>query len=57
MLRLLCEGASNRDLAAHLAISENTVKFHLKNLYGKLGVGSRVQAIRAGQELQKKRLW
>lgn len=57
VLRLLCEGASNRDLAAHLAISENTVKFHLKNLYGKLGVGSRVQAIRAGQELQKKRLW
>ena len=54
VLRLLCEGASNRDLAAHLAISENTVKFHLKNLYGKLGVGSRAQAIRAAQELQKR---
>ncbi|MFT3720291.1 LuxR C-terminal-related transcriptional regulator [Pseudorhodoferax sp.] len=45
VLRLLCEGASNRDLATQLAVSENTVKFHLKNLYGKLGVGSRAQAI------------
>ncbi|WP_198971936.1 LuxR C-terminal-related transcriptional regulator [Xylophilus sp. ASV27] len=54
VLRLLCEGASNRDMAVHLAISENTVKFHLKNLYGKLGVGSRAQAIRAAQELQKR---
>lgn len=50
VLRLLCEGASNRDLAAHLAISENTVKYHLKNLYSKLGVGSRAQAIRAARE-------
>lgn len=53
VLRLLCAGASNRDLALQLAISENTVKFHLKNLYGKLGVSSRVQAIRAARELQK----
>lgn len=53
VLCLLCEGASNRDLAAHLAISENTVKFHLKNLYGKLGVGSRAQAIRVAQKIQK----
>ena len=45
VLRLLCEGASNRELAGQLAVSENTVKFHLKNLYGKLGVGSRAQAI------------
>ena len=50
VLRLLCEGASNRDLAAHLAISENTVKYHLKNLNSKLGVGSRAQAIRAARE-------
>lgn len=54
VLRLLCEGASNRDLALQLAISENTVKYHLKNLYGKLGVGSRAQAIRAARELQKR---
>jgi len=54
VLRLLCEGASNRDLALQMAISENTVKFHLKNLYGKLGVGSRAQAIRAAHELQKR---
>ena len=51
VLRLLCEGASNRDLAERLAVSENTVKFHLKNLYAKLGVGSRSQAIRAARGL------
>lgn len=45
VLRLLCDGTSNRDLATQLAVSENTVKFHLKNLYGKLGVSSRAQAI------------
>lgn len=51
VLRLLCEGASNRDLAVQLAVSENTVKFHLKNLYGKLGVGSRAQAVSAARGL------
>lgn len=53
ILRLLCAGASNRDMAQQLAVSENTVKFHLKNLYGKLGVGSRAQAIRAAGTLQR----
>lgn len=55
VLRLLCEGASNRELAVQLAVSENTVKFHLKNLYGKLGVGSRAQAISAARSLLRPR--
>lgn len=54
VLHLLSEGASNRDLAEQLAVSQNTVKFHLKNLYAKLGVGSRSQAIRAALNMQKK---
>jgi LuxR family maltose regulon positive regulatory protein len=42
---LLLEGLRNRDIAETLQISENTVKFHLKNLYGKLGVTNRSKAI------------
>lgn len=45
VLRLLAEGATNREIASHAEISENTVKFHLKNVYGKLGVSSRAAAV------------
>jgi len=42
---LLLEGLRNKEIAGNLQISENTVKFHLKNLYGKLGVTNRSRAI------------
>lgn len=42
---LLLQGCRNREIAESLAISENTVKFHLKNLYAKLGVANRTRAI------------
>ncbi len=45
VLRLLLEGASNREIARHLVISVNTVKKHIYNLCSKLGVQSRAQAI------------
>jgi LuxR family transcriptional regulator, maltose regulon positive regulatory protein len=45
VLHLLLEGASNREIARRLVLSVNTVKRHVYNLCGKLGVQSRTQAI------------
>ncbi len=45
VLQLLLEGASNREIARCLVLSVNTVKRHVYNLCGKLGVQSRTQAI------------
>ena len=45
ILDALAKGLSNRELAHELGISINTVKFHLSNLYDKLGVRNRAQAI------------
>ena len=45
ILSLLERGARNREIAAQLWISEGTVKFHLANLYQKLGVTTRTQAV------------
>ncbi len=45
MLDALSKGLTNRELSAELGISTNTVKFHLSNLYGKLAVKNRAQAI------------
>lgn len=45
VLVLLDGGLTNKELAAQLGVSENTVKRHLANLYGKLGVGRRTEAL------------
>ncbi len=45
VLQILLEGASNRDIAHRLVLSINTVKRHIYNICGKLGVQSRTQAI------------
>lgn len=50
-LQLLAKGLSNREIANTIHVSENTVKFHLKNIYSKLGVKNRLQAISAAREL------
>ena len=39
----IATGRSNRDIAAQLGITEQTVKNHLTNIFGKVGVGSRLQ--------------
>jgi two-component system nitrate/nitrite response regulator NarP len=45
ILAALAQGMTNQKLANTFEISLNTVKFHLKNLYGKLGVDNRAQAV------------
>lgn len=46
ILRLVAEGLSNLDIASRLFVTEQTVKFHLSNIYRKLGVGNRTEATR-----------
>ena len=48
VLQLTAQGMANKQIAASLDISENTVKFHLSSLYAKLGVTNRTEAVRAG---------
>ena len=51
VLRLVVDGLRNKEIAAELGISENTVKFHLKNTVEKLHVRSRAElAVRAVRE-------
>lgn len=45
VLQLLVDGASNREIARRLVLSVNTVKKHVFNICGKLGVQSRAQAV------------
>jgi LuxR family maltose regulon positive regulatory protein len=49
VLRLIADGASNRAIAEQLVITVGTVKRHINNLFDKLGVRSRTQAIRAAR--------
>ena len=46
ILQLVAEGHSNSQLARILWVTEQTVKFHLSNIYRKLGVGNRTEATR-----------
>lgn len=48
--RLLCEGKNYREIASALFVSQNTVRFHLKNIYKKLGVKSRHEAMARAYE-------
>ena len=49
ILRYLSTGLSNREIAAALYISLNTMKTHVRSLYRRLGVSSRSQAVAAGR--------
>ena len=45
VLQLVAEGASNQEIAGELMVSVNTIKTHLRNIFGKLQVDSRIQAV------------
>jgi len=51
VLRLIAAGLNNREIAQELVIAVGTVKRHLNNLYGKLGVHSRTQAVARARNL------
>jgi len=51
VLQLIYEGYSNRKIAQQLVLALNTVKRHTSNIYGKLGVNSRTQAIARARQL------
>jgi NarL family two-component system response regulator LiaR len=50
VLRCLVEGLNNNEIAEELIISLGTVKFHVSNIFQKLGVDSRVEAVKAAIE-------
>jgi LuxR family maltose regulon positive regulatory protein len=51
VLQLIAEGASNQEIAVRLFIAGPTVKRHISNIFDKLGVGSRTQAIAQARKL------
>ena len=51
VLRLIAAGSSNADIAADLVVSVNTVKAHVKAIYRKLEVSSRLEAANAARDM------
>jgi DNA-binding NarL/FixJ family response regulator len=45
VLALLAQGMPNKEIAAHLTISERTAKFHVSSIMGKLGATNRTEAV------------
>jgi DNA-binding NarL/FixJ family response regulator/signal transduction histidine kinase len=50
VLQLLAQGARNKEIAARLFIATKTVEYHLSNIYSKLNVSNRTEAVRAAIE-------
>lgn len=52
ILNLIAEGCKNQEIADRLVISLNTVLYHTKNIYGKLGVNRRTGAVARARDLE-----
>jgi DNA-binding NarL/FixJ family response regulator len=48
VFQMLASGLANKEIAGRLSISEHTVKFHVASILGKLGAGSRTEAVSIG---------
>ena len=44
--KMICDGKSNEEIATRLCISVNTIKYHIKNMYEKLGIKNRIQLLK-----------
>ncbi len=51
VLQLIAEGLTNQEIASRLFLSQNTVKVHTRNIYGKLAVNNRTQAAARAKDL------
>jgi LuxR family maltose regulon positive regulatory protein len=51
VLRLMAEGYRYQEIAERLVVSINTVRHHTRNVYGKLDVNNRAQALSRAKEL------
>lgn len=54
VLKLLGRGMKNKEIAEFLNVSLNTVAYHTKNIYQKLGVNNRTQATNIAKAMEKK---
>jgi LuxR family transcriptional regulator, maltose regulon positive regulatory protein len=50
VMRLVSEGLGNKEIGRRLSLSDNTVKFHLRNIFAKLSVTTRTAAVSAARQ-------